>query len=126
MGFFNFLGDRNGNKLTSDEIEAAEILKNLVNGLITNGVDKFSIGLYYLALKRSNKKLIKFEDLLDPMNFIANPKLVRYFGVYAAIRETIDNFCNNPSFRYYNQSPRECEASILTVLQQAAKSINEI
>ena len=54
--------NRNSDRLNYDEKESAEILRNFTNGLITenreNFSSKFAMGLYCLAFKRSNKKLV--------------------------------------------------------------------
>ncbi|HZY40206.1 MAG TPA: hypothetical protein VFE53_26315 [Mucilaginibacter sp.] len=124
MGIFPFFRNKNGNNLSYDEKEAAEILKNIVNGLITMDIQKYSIGLYYLAFKRSNKKLVRFEELLDPINALTKPKLIHYLGIYNAIKEIVETFISGQDAA--TMSLKQYEATVLYILQQAAKRINAV
>lgn len=130
MGIMELLKNRNSDRLNFDEKESAEILRNFMNGTITenreNFSTKFAMGLYYLAFKRSNKKLVGFEDLFDPINVMTKPKLIYYLGIYKAIKESIEQLSSDRRFLNRNLPLREYEATILYILQAAAKKINEV
>jgi hypothetical protein len=130
MGIFGLFKNRNSNDLDYEEKESAEILRNFMNGLITenreNFSTKFAMVLYCLAFKRSNKKLVGFEELCDPTNIMTNPKLIYYLGISKAIKEYIEQLSCDPRFLNRNLPLREYEATILYILQTTAKKINEV
>jgi len=134
MGFFDLFKPNNQDTLSRDEKEAAKILKDIFHGYqngdpnyIPNGVEKLAIGLYYLAFKRTNKKVFRLEDALNPMTMLnGNFKGVHYVGVYSAIKTTIEKTCNNPVMLRAVITIQECEQAILVVLKTSATSISKI
>ena len=104
MGLFDFFTSKSADTLNKDEKEAADILKKILQGFkngnpdfIPNGIEKLSIGLYYLAFKRTKKSIVRLEDAMNPMAILdGNFKAMHYASVYSAIKETIEKTCNNP------------------------------
>lgn len=134
MAFFDQFISRNRNSLNRDEQEAAQILKNILYGYqngepdyIPDGVAKLSVGVYYQAFKRTNKKVFLIEDFTN-INYIfeGNHKGIHYAGVYLAIKEAIEKTCRNPAIINSVITIRDCETAILLTLQTAAKRISEI
>ena len=122
--------NRNSDRLNYEEKESAEILRNFMNGLITenreNFSSKFAMVLYCLAFRRSNKKLVGFEELCDPTNIMTKPKFIYYLGILKAIQESIEKTSCDARILNRNLPLREYEAAILYILQTAAKKINEV
>lgn len=133
MSLFDLFRDKNPDHLKKDEIEAAAILQNIVKGYaegnpdyIPGGIDKLSIGLYHLAFKRTNKQFVPLEQLSDPITLVQNPKLMRYFSVFKAIRETIKSTVTNQQVQAVHRDTSQFQTAILQVLQYSAKTIKEI
>ena len=133
MGLFNLFKNKNRNELSHEEKEAAQILKNIVQGYkqgdfdyIPNGIEKLSLGLYYLSFKRTNKKVVRLESTANVFNILDDPKLLHYSGVYSAIQESVQAFCKDPRVLRTNISIQEYEATILTLLKYTAEQINKI
>ena len=134
MGFFDLFTSKNSDTLTRDEKEAAEILKNILLGyqngdpdFMPNGVEKLSVGLYYLAFKRTNKKVVRIEEFVNiDAIFGGNYKGLDYAGVYEAIKETILKTCQNPVMLRSSITLQDCEKAILVTLKTAATRISKI
>ena len=73
-----------------------------------------------------SKKLVKLDELFDPISVITTPKLIQYLGVYRALKEIKENPCTDSKVLNSQISIRECEEFILIVLQRATKQINSI
>jgi len=134
MGFFDLFTSKNADTLNRDEKEAADILKQILQGFkngdpdfIPNGVEKLAMGLYYLAFKRTKKKIVRLEDAMNPMAILdGNFKGMHYASVYSAIKETIEKTCRNPVMLKSALTTQDCETAILVTLKTAAKRISEI
>ena len=133
MGIFNLFRNKNTSGLTHEEKEAAQILRNIVQGYkktdfdyIPNGIEKLSIGLYYLAFKRTNKKVVRLDAIANVIDIIDNPKISQYAAVHAAIQESIELFCKDPRVLRSNISIQEYEATILTLLKYTAEQISRV
>lgn len=136
MAFWDLFMNRNKNELSHEEKEAAQILKNIVFGYkqgdynyIPNGIEKLSIGLYYLAFKRSSKKVIHLEEIFKPESYMLNLKTqhyIHYVGIYSAIKESIEDFCKNPLVLKTQASLDEYEKTILQLLKYTAEKINQV
>ncbi len=133
MGLFDLFANKNKNVLSLEEKEAAEIFYNILTGYkkgqsdyIPNGIEGLSTGLYYLAFKRTNKKAIRLEELSKPMAFIENRKVLRYLGVYILLKGFITDMCTNPQVLRSPVSLKDCEESILNIMERAVNNIKEI
>ncbi len=85
------------------------------------------MGLYYLAFKRTNKKVYKLEDAMNPMAMLnGNFKGIHYVGIYSAIKETIEKTCNNPVMLRSAITIQDCEKAILVMLKTSADGISKI
>jgi hypothetical protein len=134
MGFFDLFTNKNSDTLNRDEKQAAEILKNILVGyqngdpnFIPNGVEQLAVGLYYLAFKRTNKKLVRIEEFVSiDAIFGGNYKGLHYASVYEAIKETIVKTCNNPVMLKSSITLQDCEKAILVTLKTAATRISQI
>jgi hypothetical protein len=115
------------------EIEAAEIFTNLVNGFLSGNderdLEKMSIGLYYLSFKRTNKKTVTLEEIANPFSNINNfPNALKnsafYSSLYATIKDELTRAYN--SYKGRNnitfQKSGEIIASILYKTAQQIES----
>lgn len=134
MGFFDLFTSRNQDVLNRDEKQAAEILKNILVGYqngdpdyIPNGLEQLAVGLYYLAFKRTNKKIVRIDEFVNiDAIFSGNSKGLHYAGVYEAIKETIVKTCQNPVMLKSAITLQDCEKAILVTLKTAAIRISQI
>ena len=134
MGFFDLFTSKNPDVLNRDEKQAAEILKNILVGyqngnpdFIPNGVEKLAVGLYYLAFKRTNKKVVRIEEFINIDSiFGGNYKGLQYANVYEAIKKTIENACRNVVTHKATITLPDCEKAILIALKTAATGISQI
>jgi hypothetical protein len=133
MGLLDIFSSRNKNALSREEKEAAQILKNIIDGYkqsdfdhIPNGIEKLSIGLYYLAFKRTHKKVVQLEDASNHFTIMNNPKFLRYTSIYSAINESIQAFCKDPRVLRSEVPLREYESTVLTLLRFTAEEIKKI
>jgi len=134
MGFFDLFTSRNPDILSKDEKEAAEILKNILqshqtgdNTFGSEEVTQLAVGLYYLASRRTGKKIVRVEEFVNiDAIFSGNTKGLQYAGVFEAIKQTIENACNNTSSLNSVVTLQDCEKAILVTLKTAAKKISEI
>jgi len=133
MGLFNIFKNKNPNYLKPDEKEAAGLFQTIIKGysigqpnFIDGGVDKLSIGLYYLAFERSNKKVVPLDQMYDAINVATNPRLMQYFSLFQSIKETIEKTAENKQVQLVYRDDRQIEESILQLLQYCANQINKI
>ena len=134
MGFFDLFTSRNPDVLNKDEKEAAEILKNILqshqkgdNTFGPNEVTQLAVGLYYLSFRRTGKRIIRIEEFVNiDAIFSGNTKGLQYASVFEAIKQTIENACDNTARLNSVVNLQDCEKAILVTLKTAAKKISEI
>jgi hypothetical protein len=134
MGFFDLFTSRNRDTLNGDEKEAAEILKNILdshqNGepnYIPDGVVQLSAVLYYLAFKRTGKKVVRIDQFVNiDAIFGGNYQGLKYAEVFEGIKKTVENACQNVVRLNSTITIQDCEKAILIALKTAAKRISEI
>jgi hypothetical protein len=133
MGLLNIFSNRNKNELSQEEKEAAKILKDIIYGYkqrdfdyIPNGIEKLSVGLYYLAFKRTNKPVVRLEDASNPFTVMGNPQILSYTSIYSAIKESIQGFCKDPRVLKTEVPLKEYEDTVLTILKFSAGEIKKL
>ncbi len=133
MKIIDLFVNKNSKELSQTEKEAPEILYNIFRGSIagepafmSERIEKLAVDLYYLAFNRTNRKSVKLEVLEYPTAFINNSSDMQYIAVYAFIKECVTEMCNDPMVSPGLISLKDCEYSILYLLQLAANKIREI
>lgn len=134
MGFFDIFINKNQDKLSFDEKEAAEILKDILIGYqngdpdyLPNGVEGLSLSLYYLSFKRTSKKVVRPGEFVDiDAIFSGNSKGLEYASVYEGIKKTIQNACTNTVQLKSIITLPDCEKAILLLLKATATRISQM
>ncbi|MGV8964257.1 MAG: hypothetical protein ACOH2V_12885 [Candidatus Saccharimonadaceae bacterium] len=133
MRFIDLFVNKNSKELSQAEKETPEILYDIFRGSIvgepafmSGRIDKLSVDLYYLAFNRTNRKSVKLEVLEHPTAFLINSRDMQYVEVYSFIKECVTEMCNDPMVSPGLISLKDCEYSILYLLQLAANKIREI
>lgn len=135
MFLFNLFRKENVNELSGyNERQAAKLLYTIFQDIksrkdVNSTIDTLTEKIYYLAFRRTNKKIVKLGDALNPLgnanNLAESMKLsMRYTSVYSAIKKTITGAIKNPE--YSSISLYECENFLVMILQAMADMINRI